>query len=74
VTKTVRPLSDYPDLLTITEYASIVRRGRRQCYEDVRLGRVPSVRLGGAIRIPRGALERMLQAAAVAEEPPLAAS
>ncbi len=55
-----RPLADYPDLLTITEYGQIARRGRRQCYEDVRLGRVASIRLGGAIRIPRVAIERLL--------------
>lgn len=57
---TVRPLLDYPDLLTIKEYGQIARRGRLQCYEDVRLGRVRSIRLGGAIRIPRLAIERML--------------
>ncbi|CAN5684691.1 hypothetical protein BH24ACT15_BH24ACT15_25710 [soil metagenome] len=57
---TVRPLVDYPDLLTIEEYGQIARRGRRQCYEDVHLGRVKSIRLGGAIRIPRLAIERML--------------
>lgn len=64
-----RQLADYPDLLTIAEYGQICRRGRRQCYEDVRLERIPSIRLGGAIRIPKLALQRML-AGAVAPDPP----
>jgi hypothetical protein len=57
-------LEDLPDLMTVDEYAAFARRGRNQAYDDVRCGRVPSVRLGAAIRIPKAALLKMLTAAA----------
>ncbi len=59
-------LDDYGDLLKVTEYAAIARRGKRQAYEDVRLGRITSIRLGTAIRIPKAAIEQKLAEAAEA--------
>ena len=56
-------LDDLPDLLTVEEYARWARRGRNRAYEDVRLGVVPSVRLGRVVRIPKAALARFLAAA-----------
>lgn len=56
-------LSDLPDLLTVEEYARWARRGRNRAYEDVRLGVVPSVRLGRTVRIPKAALLRFLEIA-----------
>lgn len=53
-------LDELPDLLTVDEYAAWARRGRNQAYEDVREGRVPSIRLGRAIRIPKKALRDLL--------------
>ncbi len=56
-------LEDLPDLLTVEEYALWARRGRNRAYEDVRLGVVPSVRLGRTVRIPKASLARFLEAA-----------
>jgi excisionase family DNA binding protein len=53
-------IENLPDLMTVEEYAAFARRGKNQAYEDVRQGRVPSMRLGKAIRIPKAALLRML--------------
>ena len=53
-------LDDHGDLLTVEEYAAVMRRGKRQAYEDVRLGRVPSIKLGSSIRIPREGIRRLL--------------
>ena len=47
-------------LLTVEEAASLLRIGRNTCYELVRQGRVPSVRLGRLIRVPRHALVNWL--------------
>ena len=58
--KEPRPLEDYPDLLTIPEYAEFTRQGLTKSYEDVRRERIASIRLGRTIRIPRRALEELL--------------
>ncbi len=64
-------LEDLPDLLTVEEYAKWARRGRNRAYDDVRLGLVPSVRLGRTVRIPKAALVRFLESAgAPAVDPP----
>ena len=63
-------LNELPDLLTVEEYARWARRGRNRAYDDVRLGLVPSVRLGRTVRIPKAALLRFLDtASAPANEP-----
>lgn len=49
------------DVLTVDEAADRLRIGRRQCYELVRQGVIPSLRLGRSIRIPVVQLETMLQ-------------
>jgi excisionase family DNA binding protein len=53
--------------LRVIEYAAEYGISRRTAYEHVRRGVVPSIRLGGIIRIPRAALEQHL--AATAEGP-----
>jgi excisionase family DNA binding protein len=50
-----------PDVLTVDEAAALLRISRGKAYEAVRTGEVPSVRVGRCIRIPRVALERMLE-------------
>lgn len=42
----------YPPTLTVTEAARVAGVSRRHAYELVAIGQIPSVRLGGAIRIP----------------------
>ena len=49
-----------PDLLTVAELQAYLRVSRRTAYALVQSGEVPSVRVGGNIRIPRAALVRVL--------------
>lgn len=45
-----------PHLLTVKEAAALMRIGRDTTYALVAQGRIPSVKLGRQIRIPRAAL------------------
>lgn len=45
-----------PHLLTVKEAAALMRIGRDTTYALVAQGRIPSVKLGRQIRIPRNAL------------------
>jgi excisionase family DNA binding protein len=45
-------------LLTVSEAADLLGIGRNLAYELVRTGRIPSIRLGRVIRIPRFGLEQ----------------
>ena len=47
--------------LTIKETAAALQLGLGTAYEMVRQGRIPSVRLGRRIVVPRAALEAMLR-------------
>ena len=40
-------LTDAPDVLTLEQTAEILAIGRREAYEQIREGRIPSLRLGG---------------------------
>ena len=51
-----RSLEDLPLTLTVEEAGQILRVGRNTAYELVRYGKLPSVRVGKQIRIPRQAL------------------
>jgi len=44
-------------LLTVKEAAAFLRIGRNTCYELIRQGQLPHVRLGRLIRVPRLGLE-----------------
>jgi excisionase family DNA binding protein len=48
--------SAQPLLLTVKEAAALMRIGRDTTYALVTQGRIPSVKLGKQIRIPRAAL------------------
>jgi excisionase family DNA binding protein len=48
-----------PLLLTVAEAQKLLRLGRGKTYALIRSKEIPSVRLGGAIRIPRDALLHM---------------
>ncbi|MGE0539822.1 MAG: excisionase family DNA-binding protein [Dehalococcoidia bacterium] len=45
-------------LLKPIEAAELVGLGRSKCYEMIRDGTIPSVRLGKSVRIPADALRR----------------
>ncbi len=47
-------------VLTVEEAAGMLRISRGLAYEMVRTGRLPSIRLGRRLLVPRPALERML--------------
>lgn len=53
-------LDDLPELVTVEEFAAFTRQGLTKAYEDVRRGRIQSVRLGRTIRIPRQAIEALI--------------
>jgi excisionase family DNA binding protein len=48
-------------VLTPTETAKLLRIGRGTVYEQIRLGVIPSLRMGKKILIPRVALMKMLE-------------
>ena len=47
-------------VLTVEEAAKFLRLSRGSAYEGVRLGQIPSIRVGRRILIPRAALVRLL--------------
>ena len=51
-----RSFEDLPLILTVEEAGQILRVGRNTAYDLVRCGKLPSVRVGKQIRIPRQAL------------------
>ena len=48
-------------VLSVQEAAEVLRLSRNSCYEAIRRGEIPSLRIGKRILIPRVALEKMLQ-------------
>ena len=58
-------LAGVPDFLTVRELAQVLRIGRNQAYALVNSGQVASCRFGGSIRVPRTAIERLLDGAPV---------
>jgi excisionase family DNA binding protein len=52
---------DLPLLLTVEEAADVLRIGRNTCYELIRQRRLPFIRLGRLIRLPRFGLMNWLE-------------
>ena len=50
-----------PLTVTVPEAAKLIGISRRHAYELVASGEIPSVRFGGAIRIPRARLLAMIE-------------
>jgi len=50
-------------VLTPAETAKLLRIGRGTVYEQIRLGFIPSIRMGRRILVPRAALMKMLETA-----------
>jgi excisionase family DNA binding protein len=57
-------LQDMPDVLRPAEAAKALRLGRNTVYELVRQGRLPAVRVGRRLLIPKRGVERFLNEAA----------
>lgn len=50
--------------LTVEEAAALLGMSRSKAYQAVRSGELPSVRFGGSVRVPRRALDELLDRAA----------
>jgi excisionase family DNA binding protein len=56
-------MSDFenlPDVLTVAETATLLRISTAACYEQIRQYRLPAVKLGRRLLIPKAALEKLL--------------
>lgn len=59
-------MTEYDSLvLTPIETAKLLRIGRGMVYEQLRIGAIPSIRIGRRILVPRAALMKMLERAKV---------
>ena len=58
-----------PALLTVGEAAQALRIGRNTCYELIRQGQIPAIRIGRLIRVPRFGLESWLSRQAGLPDP-----
>lgn len=47
--------------LTVEEAAKVLGIGRNLCYERVKTGEIPAIRIGRRLLIPRRALEKLLE-------------
>lgn len=54
------PASGRAVVLTVEEVAQLLRISRTSAYEGVRSGYIPAVRIGRSLRIPRSAIDAML--------------
>ena len=54
------------DVLTVEEAAERLRLSRGKCYEAVRQGLIPAIRIGRMIRISRAALDDFIRGATAA--------
>jgi excisionase family DNA binding protein len=48
-------------ILTVMETAEFLRISRGSAYEGIRLGQIPSIRIGRRLLVPRPALEKLLE-------------
>ncbi|MGH7882001.1 MAG: helix-turn-helix domain-containing protein [Candidatus Dormibacteraceae bacterium] len=53
-------LAEAPDVVKVEELRKVLRIGRNQAYALINSGELWSCRIGGAIRIPKAAIEDFL--------------
>ena len=53
-------MADEALVLTVEEAAKLLRIGRTACYEGIRRGDIPAVRIGRTLRVPRRGLHNLL--------------
>lgn len=58
-------LDEARDVLTVEEAGHLLRLGKAACYEALRTGRIPSVKIGRRILIPKVVVEELLAEAQV---------
>lgn len=56
-----------PATMTVTQTATVLGISRSSAYECVRLGSIPSIRLGRRIVVPTQAIDALLESAATKE-------
>ena len=49
------------ETLSVEEAAKVLGIGRNLCYERVKTGEIPVIRIGRRLLVPRRALERLLE-------------
>ena len=52
---------ELPDVLTVSEVASVLRLGRNATYEAIQRGEIPAVKFGRRLLVPKAALIRCLE-------------
>ena len=55
-------LADLPEILTVKEAAAYLRLSKSSAYEAIRLKRIPSVKIGRRILIPKSAMKEVIEA------------
>jgi excisionase family DNA binding protein len=53
-------MAEEPLVLTVPEAAGLLSVGRNHIYSLIADGRLPAIRLGRAIRVPRRAVEQLI--------------
>jgi excisionase family DNA binding protein len=56
-----------PATMTVSETATVLGISRSSAYECVRLGSIPSIRLGRRIVVPRRAVDELLASATLGQ-------
>ena len=51
----------FPDVLTVKQVQGILQIGRTKTYHLINTGKIPSIRIGNAIRIPKPKLLEFIQ-------------
>lgn len=57
----VKDIKDLPEILTVDQVARLFGVNRNRIYEEIHAKRIPHFLFGRSIRIPRRAIERMLE-------------
>jgi excisionase family DNA binding protein len=65
--------SEGPLTISVPEAGRRLGIGRSSAYSAARTGQLPTIRIGGLVRVPVGALERLLDTGGGARDPDKAA-
>ena len=61
VLQTEKAYEGLPLYLNVPQICSVLQIGRTTAYELIRCGRIPSIRVGKQIRVPREALRTLIE-------------
>ena len=60
-TQNDKPYEDLPLYLNVPQICAALQIGRTTAYDLIRCGRIPSIRVGKQIRVPREALRALAE-------------